>query len=299
MLKRSQSLRGVFGWVLACLVVLALFTMPRCESQAPDSFRWIDFHSPKDQDVVVWVTRALDGQNWTAIREIGVQYDAALVITSFRANPQSAANDDVFSVWSVSLTDRSAVKSILKGANLRPVGWMLFTAGGLRELGAMYEDCNNCAATTFLTAFYYDLRDHTWGARWMRGGQGAPIWSSNTPPDVTRTQVYAVMADPNGRETLGTWNHLDYGKAKPAEDFVYRYDLDPLNCLERMQSLVGKEAASMKERLCHGQDAVAELSRGQDSILCPAEKRQSWQRKPVTTPPANNQGQSRPPGTRQ
>jgi len=262
-------------------------------AQAPESFRWIDFHSPKDQDVLVWVTRGLDGQRWTAIREIGVQYDAALVITSNRANMQSAANDDVYSVWSVSLTNRS-VTSILTGANLRLVDWMLFAMGGQRELGAVYDDCSNCAATTFFTAFYYDLRSHTWSARWLRGGQGAPIWTASTPGEVARTQVYAVMADPNGRETLGTWNHLDYGKVKPAEDFVYRYDLDPILGFERMQLLVGREAESMKERMCRAQDAVDGLIRGQDSFLCQPWRKQVWERKPVTTPPANNQGQSKP-----
>src|SRR6516165_7925477 len=104
----------------ACLIAIVFIASANSRAQAPDSFRWIDFHSPKDQDVVVWVTRALDGQNWTAIREIGVQYDAALVITSFRSNPQSAANDDTYSVWSVSLSDR-LLKAVLKGSNLRSV----------------------------------------------------------------------------------------------------------------------------------------------------------------------------------
>jgi hypothetical protein len=292
-------MRGVQGWAVWLIAMALVIVAPRCESQAPDSFRWVDFHSPKDQDVVVWITRALDGQNWTAIREIGVQYDAALVITSQRSNPQSAANDDAFSVWSVSLTDRSNVRPIVKGANLRAVGWMLFAIGGRRELGVTYDDCYNCAATTFFTAFYYDLRDHMWAARWMRGGQGVPIWAANAAPDVTRTQLYAMMADPNGRETLGTWSHLDYGKQRPAEDFLYRYDVDPASGQERTQLLSGREASSLKERLCHGQDAVAELSRGLDSALCQTGKKQTFQRKPVTTPPANNEGQSRPPGGRQ
>jgi hypothetical protein len=280
---------------IASLIAVAIAACVHSGAQAPDSFRWIDFHSPKDQDVVVWVTRALDGQNWTAIREIGVQYDAALVITSDRSNPQSAANDDTYSVWSVSLTSRS-LTAILKGTNLHAVDWMLFAAAGPRELGVLYDDCNSCAATTFFTAFYYDLRSHTWSARWLRGGQGVPVWSASPQSDVTKSQVYAVMADPNGRETLGTWNHLDYGKQKPAEDFLYRYDLDPVSGIERMQFLFGKDAAAMKDRLCRGEDAVASLSRGQDSPLCQAGKKQVWERKPVTTPPPNNQGQSRPPG---
>ena len=279
----------------ACLIAIAFIASANSRAQAPDSFRWIDFHAPKDQDVVVWVTRALDGQNWSAIREIGVQYDAALVVTSYRANPQSAANDDVYSIWSVSINNRS-LTPILKGSNLRIVDWMLFAVGGPREVGVLYEDCNNCAATTFFTSLYYDLRSHTWAARWMSGGNGVPVWTSSTHPEVTKTQVYAVFADPNGRETLGTWSHLDYGKQRPAEDFLYRYDLDPLSGVERTQILLGRDAASMKDRLCSGEDSLTALSRGQDSALCQTGRKQVWERKPVTTPPTNNQGQSRPPG---
>ena len=80
-------------WSIAFLFATVTLTGLDSRAQAPDNFRWIDFHSPKDEDVVVWITRALDGQNWTAMREIGVQYDAALVVTSLRTSSQSAAND--------------------------------------------------------------------------------------------------------------------------------------------------------------------------------------------------------------
>src|SRR5208337_3650717 len=126
----------------------------------------------------------------------------------------------------------------------------------------------------------------------------APIWSANPPPGVTATRVYAVMAEPNGREWLGTWNHLDYAKQKPAEDYVYRYDLDLSGYVERTQLLRGKDAESMKQRLCRVQDAVAGLSRGQDSALCHPDDKRRPERKPVTTPPANNHGQSFPPGSK-
>jgi hypothetical protein len=58
--------------------------------QAPDNFRWVDFHSQKDQSEVAWVTRSLAVEDWTAIREIAVEYDAALVVTTKRATPESA-----------------------------------------------------------------------------------------------------------------------------------------------------------------------------------------------------------------
>ena len=63
-----------------------------CTAQAPDNFRWVDFHSPNDQDVVNWVRRALEQQKWTAIREIGVEYDQALVITTNRNSAQGTPN---------------------------------------------------------------------------------------------------------------------------------------------------------------------------------------------------------------
>lgn len=291
-------MHGVSRWALACLIALALAAAnPICTAQAPDTFRWIDFHSPKDEDVIVWVKGAIDKDKWTAIREIGVQYDAALVITTLRATPQSAANTDTFSIWNVSISDRSATP-ILKGANLRMFDWMLFAVGSPRELGVLYDDCTDCEATTFFTAFYYDLRHHKWVARWMRGDKGVPLWTANSSSDVVQTRVYAAMAESNGRETLGTWNHLDYGKQKTAEDVVYRYDLDPASGVERAQALSGKDAEAMKQRLCRTQDAVVGLTRGQDSSLCQNGQKPRWERKPVTTPPPNNHGQSLPPGAR-
>lgn len=267
-------------------------------AQAPEAFRWIDFHPRDDQDVVVWVTRALDGQKWTAIREIGVQYDAALVITTFRASPQASPNHDTFSIWSVSLANRE-LTHIADGVNLRLTDWLLLEVGQGRELGALYDDCNDCQATTYFTTLHYDLRQHTFAGRWMTGGKAVSVWSTNAPMGVTQVQVFAVMADDNGRETLGTWNHLDYGKDKPSEDAVNRYDIEPQRGTERSVVLTGKDAASMKDRLCRAQDAVPGLSRGQDSSLCQVSVKPRTLRKPVTTPPANNHGQSRPPGARQ
>jgi hypothetical protein len=269
---------------------------PSCTAQAPDTFRWIDFHAQDDQDVVVWVTRALDGQKWTGIREIGVQYDAALVITTLRASPQASPDRDTFTIWSVSLANRT-LTHLVDGANLRMMDWLLLNVGQGRELAALYDDCNDCQATTYFTALHYDLRQHTFAGRWMAGGKAVPVWVSNAALGVTQTQVFAVMADSNGRETLGTWHHLDYGKEKPAEEAVYRYDIDPQSDVERTQLLSARDSTSMKDRLCHAQDGVPGLSRGQDSSLCQTNLKPHYERKPVTTPPANNQGQSRPPGS--
>jgi hypothetical protein len=291
-------MRGNFSRAFYLLIAVVLTAAARlCAQQAPDTFHWIDFHSAKDQDVVVWVARSLVVEDWTAIREIGVEYDAALVVTAKRATPQSPAHADSFTVWNVSLTNHG-ITPLIRGVNLRWLDWMRFADGAPEEPAVLYDNCRECAANTYFTAFHYDMAQHAWAARWMRGGQGVSVWSANTPAGVAWTQVYAGLAEPNGRELVGAWNHFDYGKQKDADDFVYRYDLDPFSGLERTQLLSGKDAEAMKLRLCRVQDAIPGLARGQDSPLCQQLVPPRLERKPVTTPPANNRGQSAPPGSR-
>jgi hypothetical protein len=261
-------MHGVLRGLLVALVATGLaLPTPLAAQQSPENFHWVDFHSKQDQDVIVWVTRSLDPEKWTAIREIGVEYDAALVVTTLRKTAQTPPGLDSFSVWSVSLTNHS-VNLLASGANLRLLDWMLFAIGRPRDLGALYDDCNECDASTYFTAFYYDITQHSWAARWMRGKQAIPLSSASVPQDVTASQAYAVLADPNGHEIVSTWNHFDYGKLKDPEDYIYQYDIDPLSGLERTERLNGKEADAMKRRICAGTDAVAGLERGQDSPLC-------------------------------
>jgi hypothetical protein len=293
-------MRDVIRGSLAGVLVAVLGTATQlCAQQAPEPFRWVDFHSEKDQDTVVWVTRSLAAEKWTAIREIGVEFDAALVVTTLRPTPQSVAGMDTFTVWSASLTNHG-ITPLLKGVNLRLLDTMNFAEGAPPELGALYDDCNQCAASTFFTSFHYDFSQHSWAARWMRGGQAVPLWTANVPPGVSLTQLYAVMSEPNGTQFMATWSHFDYGKVKPPEDFVYRYDLDPFHGLDRTQVVSGKDADSLKQRLCSAQEAGpgTGLTRGQDSSLCQQLIKPRSDRKPVTTPPANNRGRSVPPGSR-
>jgi hypothetical protein len=252
-------------WLLCFFASLA--ALPLGAQTSPDNFRWIDFHSQQDQDVIVWVKRALEVEKWTAIREIGVEYDAALVVTTLRRTPQTPPGLDTFSVWSVSLTNRS-VNAIVTGANLRLLDWMLFAVGRPRDLAALYDNCNDCDASTFFTAFYYDITQHAWSARWMRGSQAIPLSTTSAAQGVTHGLAYAILADPNGHEIVGTWNHFDYGKQKRPEDYVYQYDVDAFSGLERTQLLNGKDADTLKRRICSAGDAVTGLARGQDSSLC-------------------------------
>jgi hypothetical protein len=284
--------------------ILFVSTLAAQQLQTSAAFRWINFHSQQDQNIVAWVTRSLQVDQWTAIREIGVKYDAALVITSFRATPQSLPADDTFTVWSASLTSHVAAP-LLTGVSLRLFDWERFADGASEDLTALYDNCRNCTAQTYFTAFYYDVSHHMWGARWINsgqgGGQGAPVWTADTSSEPGWTQVYAVLAEGDGHVELCTWNHFDYGKQKPPTDILYRYDRDPFSGLDRTVALSGAQADETKLRLCRAQDAVQGLARGQDSSLCDAlinsRDGSRNERHPVTTPPANNRGRSVPPGS--
>jgi hypothetical protein len=280
------------------LVVLlaAMLAVPLRAQQAPDAFRWIDFHSASDQDVVTWVTRSLTVEKWSSIREIGVEYDAALVVTTARSNSQSLPAADTFNVWSLSLTNHSYVP-LIKGVNLRLLDWVLFADGRPRELAALYDDCNDCQASTYFTAFHYDMAQHDWTARWMRGSQAILVWSASMPAGVALTQLYALLTQPNGRSLMCTWNHIDHNTQK-AEEIVACYDLDPLTGQERTQTFTRTPALPIKLRICSAQNPIPGFERGQDSAVCQQIQKSHPVRKPVTTPPANNRGQSAPPGPR-
>jgi hypothetical protein len=267
--------------------------------QTSGDFRWIDFHAQQDQNLVTWVSRSLAVEKWTSIREIGVVYDAALVVTADRATPQSSPNADAFTVWNVSLTSH-VVAPLIRGVNLRWYDWQHFADGTPQELTALYDNCANCASNTYFAAFHYDIAHHMWTVRWMHGGQGIPVWNAATNgiPGVTWTQVYAVLAGPGGNAQIATWNHFDYGAQREPADTVFRFDLDPMTGQERTVELTKydaklmEQAKAMELRLCRGQEIVEGLARGQDSALCQHLLAGQPQRKPVTTPPANNRGRS-------
>jgi hypothetical protein len=300
------------GLRLAMFACLSGFVAGHAVAQPNvEAFHWIDFHDSKDAPTVTWVTNALKAEKWTAIREIGVQWDSAIVITAVRKTPQSPPATDQYTVWSVSLAKHDA-QPLLHGVNPRILGWTTFGGAYQQapELGLVFDDCQGCDASTYFTTLYYNFKEHAWRARWMRGDQAAPLHTAGNVEGVTQTQIYGLLADPTGRQLLATWNHFDYGAnngtGKPAEDFVFTYSVDPASALEQTQALGGKDVDPMKTRICHADPGQADpafaiMARGQDSPLCtgaatPETKGKARQgRRPTTTPPANNHGQSSPP----
>jgi len=291
---RSCFMRGiVFRGMMVLVAMCALSAHHARAEQAPDPFRWVNTHSETDTDIVGWVTRSLAGEKWTAIREIGVEYDAALVVTTLRSNPRLLPVTDTFSIYSVSLTSH-AITMLIQGTNLRLVDWLRFGVGRDTELTAFYDDCSHCLATTYFTTFYFDPLIHSWSARWVVNGKAAPVWMASGVAEGTWTQAYGVMADADGNGiSLATWSHFDAKDGKPPEDFFYNYSVSPGTNIDSSSRLTGKASDVLKQRICRGDNIVPGLGRGQDAAPCQV----MAQRLPhvVTTPPANNRGKSVPP----
>ena len=199
-------MRGVvFRFLVFHFIVSALASPASLHSQQ-DSFRWMDFHNAKDQDVVVWVTRALEAEKWSSIREIGVLYDAALVVTTLRTNPQASPSSDTFNLWSVSLTTH-ALTPLLKGVNLRWLDWMQFsetrpagTGRALRGLRRMrrHHLLHRASTTTG--------RSTSGMPAGSAAAQAVPILSAAPPEGVTLTRVYAILSGP---EWAPTGRHME------------------------------------------------------------------------------------------
>ena len=164
-------MHGIFlrlSWLFAFFCLLT--TCAAANAQQDNQFHWVDFHSDKDQSIAVWVERALSTEKWTAIREIGVLYDAALVVITQRANPDALPSADTFQLWSVNLTNHMKTP-LLKGVNLRWLDWLELREGSPRELAILYDDCRDCAATTYFTTFHYDFDQHILAPRWIRAAR--------------------------------------------------------------------------------------------------------------------------------
>lgn len=294
-----MTMRGF--WLRAVVLLMAAVCGSGLRAGAQtqmDAFHWVNFHDAKDEPTVAWVTALLRAEKWTAIREIGVEYDAAIVETVNREEAQGNPALDVFTFWSVSLAKKQ-VELLLRASNPRVVDWTSFNGLTTPELGLIYDDCSQCAATTYFTTLYYSYAEHGWRARWVRGNQAAALHVAGHVDGVEHTEVYGVLTEHDGRQVLGKWDHFDYGKAKPAEDFVYEYSVDALTGLEQTHLLADPHSATLELRLCQIDPlgGARELTAGQDSPLCQdlvKANTKPERRRPVTTPPANNQGKSVP-----
>lgn len=267
--RRPQSGRSrriccsaISRWTIKSSLLFALSVIPaRSHAQVIDGFAWVDLKT--DTQTVSKVAQFLRDKPYTAIREIGVVGQQALVITTLRKDPIGNPGNDRFTAYGVSLKDGS-VEELLDGAALKYIDWQKFYDYDTPELLATYDDCAQCKETTFLTAFYLDRKRH-WGARWRREVAGAPLYSAESGVD----HVYALFINVDQRVILDTWaSYPEHKKSSRGGEFLFEYRIDPMSDQGTSRPLTGRDMLPVKQRLCKGEDVVFGIAGGQGSAAC-------------------------------
>lgn len=251
-------------------ILTGLLLAPVVRGQSPDGFRWVSLkdHPP----IVANVEEALKSEDYTAIREIGVLGDFALVMTSRRDLEQTTPVGDQWSVYNVSTKD-SKIASLIFGYNLEIKEWISFQPEAGADLGVVYLSCWECEPASLFTALHYD-KQNGWRARWPNKENSeqpgivlgvTDVGDPYTNEDVD--QVFAVTASHNDGARVGTWyRSRELGSGK-ITDTVSRFFVNAAG-QDKTEILTGADAAVMKLRMCKATDALSGLFGGQDSKAC-------------------------------
>jgi hypothetical protein len=240
------------------------------QADVPPGFHWVDFK--RGDDAVAKVEKGLAREDYTAIREIGVSGDFALVFTSNRESGQSTPRGDGWSVYNISLkTGKSRL--LLAGYKLEVGGWLRLQSSGMPDLAVSYLNCWECEAVSIFTALHCDP-ESGWRARWRNekspilpgvGFLDTDVGDPYTNEDVD--QIFAVLA-PEGTATVGTWYHSRDLKTGKITSEVNRYFVDPKAGTDKSVTLRGAGVVPFEVRLCKGEYALPGLFQGQSSPSC-------------------------------
>jgi hypothetical protein len=273
-LRSRRSLRMTkLWWGTAFVMLLGLYFSGslRMHAQVIDGFAWVDMKT--DTKTLDRVNYLLASKPYTAIREIGLVGQQVLVITTLRKDSTANPLNDSFTAYGVSLHDGS-VEELLDGTNLKYIDWQKFYDYDTPELVATYDDCAQCKATTFFTAFYIDRKTKRWSARWRREFAGAPLYSA----DPAKNYVYALFMNVDQRVVLDTWASYPEQnktggrgatlKSSRGGEYLFEYRIDIPSDQGTSRPLSGRDVLPVKQRLCAGQSVVFGIAGGQDSAAC-------------------------------
>lgn len=255
----------------ATLLLVGIVISATADGQTPAGFHWVDFK--RESAIVQKVDQALRAEDYTAVREIGVSGDSALVMVIHREADQAVPEGDQWSVYNVSMKS-GQVETLLVGYSLQIKGWISFRSQDEQDLGMVYLHCWECEPASLFTAFHYDPRDG-WRARWVNKEnvkqpgitfRVTDVGDPYTNEDVD--QVFAVLAPNDGVASVGTWYHSrDLATGKISEEAV-RYSVDLSNGEDRLTVLTGAKAKEWELHLCRATDSWSGPATGQSSSAC-------------------------------
>jgi len=253
------------------LLINSLLMCIGADGQTPADFHWVNFKT--EAATVSNVERTLKGEEYSAIREIGVTDRFALVLTVQREAGQTTFDGDMWRVYSISIKTWN-VQTLLTGYRLQVKDWINFDARTSRDLGLVYMDCWECEATTVFTALHYDS-SKGWRARWPNekdpNHPGITMLITDVGDPYTNEEVdqtFRVIAPANDVSTVGTWYHSKDLSTGKISETVTKFWIDKATGKEKTAELTGEEARAWKLSLCKAGSAAYGLSQGQSSRAC-------------------------------
>lgn len=257
----------------AASFIVGLFTCLSAHGQMPAGFHWVDLR--REASTVSKIEQALTGEDYTAIREIGIADSFALVMTINRDSDQDLFYGDAWRIYNVS-TKTWKIQTLLVGYNLQVKDWIKFQAQASQDLGVVYMDCWECEPASLFTALHYDP-NKGWRARWANEKDNnhpgitmlvTDVGDPYTNEDVD--QVFAVLAPRDGVASVGTWYHSrDLSTGKISET-VMKFWVDQSTGGDKSVDLTGTKANSWERLLCKPASSPYGLSQGQSSRSCKA-----------------------------
>ncbi len=254
---------------LLCSTVLLLSQFGR--AQLPNGFSWVNIES--NRDTMARVRAALRDPSITAIREVGLRGNFALVMTASREVGAPTPDYDQWSIYNISLKTSTA-QVLVFGNGVRLLDWF---GTSNDELAITYYDCWECEATAVFTTIRFEP-GFGWRACWQskskdvrfpQPGVVVRMTDVGDPYDDDELdQIFAVVAQPAGGFAVGSWAHSRNTKTGNIEDDVERYSFDKESGKDRIEKLSGTPAVAWERIICIESNVVAQPSFGQDSASC-------------------------------
>lgn len=255
-----------FAGLLCCAAIPGL-----AQDEVPAGFHWINLK--QENSTISKIEQVLSGENYTAIREIGLTDSFALVMTVQRDPDQTTFYGDGWRVYNISWKTWT-VQSLIYGYDLQVRDWIRFQPNRAQDLGIVYKDCWECEPASLFTALHYDPQKG-WRARWSnekdRSHPGIVIEVTDVGDPYTNEkvdQVFAVLTPHDAVASVGTWYYskdLSTGKISEA---ATKFWVDQSTGQDRSAELTGVEATAWKKKLCKAAGAPFGLSQGQSSQAC-------------------------------
>jgi len=219
------------------------------------------------------VRQALHDTPITAIREVGIEGDFALVMVTSREAGAPTPDYDQWYVYNLSL--QTGNKQLLVfGYGVKLLDWVGKSSD---ELAITYYDCWECEAATLFTTFHF-TNANGWRARWTNKTQAgkypqpgavALMTDVGDPYDDNDVdQVFAVVAQPGNGFAAGSWFHSRNTKTGKVDDDLELYSIDSSSGDDRTQKLVGQAALNWERRICTQSNILIQPALGQNSKAC-------------------------------